>query len=82
MKLTLAYMPFSIILLLVSGCAQLGIFRLELQALPQEGRAPLTVSFVAEIKGGLDVSPELYCQTQTETLATGGQGVYAVCAQP
>ena len=63
--------PISIILLLLSGCAQLGIYRLSLQAAPHEGPAPLTVFFTAEIAGGADTSPELHCQNQTWDFGDG-----------
>ena len=80
LNLTRAYMPISIILLLLSGCAHLGIYWLSLQAVPDEGPAPLTVSFNAEITGGPDTSPELYCQEQTWDLGDGRRvGVYGLC---
>ena len=79
-KSTRAYIPLFTILLLLSGCAQLGIYRLSLQALPQEGQAPLTVSFIAEIKGGLDTMPELHCQNQTWDFGDGERmDVFGLC---
>jgi hypothetical protein len=66
-----AYIPVSILIFLLSGCANLGIYRLSLQAEPREGPAPLTVSFTAEIGGGLDGSPELYCRPQTWDFGEG-----------
>lgn len=38
-------MPFAVVLLLLSGCANLGIYRLSLPALPPEGQALLTASW-------------------------------------
>lgn len=77
----LAYIPMFILFLPMSSCAHLGLYRLELQALPQEGRAPLTVSLVAEIRGGLDVSPELYCQMQNWDFGDGRRvAVFGMCA--
>lgn len=76
-----AYMPFAVVLLLLCGCANVGIYQLSLRALPPEGQAPLTVSFNAEITGGLDTSPELYCQNQSWDFG-GGQlvGVFGLCS--
>ncbi|MDA1226957.1 MAG: hypothetical protein O3A33_03200 [Chloroflexi bacterium] len=80
LNLTRAYMSCAVALLLLCGCAQLGIYRLELLALPQEGPAPLTVSFAASITGGLDISPELYCQQQTWDFGDGRRvGVFGLC---
>jgi len=77
---TRAYMSCAVTLLLLCGSAQLGIYRLELLALPQEGPAPLTVSFAASITGGLDISWELYCQQQTWDFGDGRRvGVFGLC---
>jgi hypothetical protein len=75
-----AYIPISIIFLLLSGCAHLGIYQLSLWAEPPEGPAPLTVSFTAEISGGLDSSPELHCREQTWDFGDGRRvGVFGLC---
>jgi hypothetical protein len=66
-----AYIPVSLLILLLSGCAHLGIYRLSLQGEPREGPAPLTVSFTAEISGGLDSSPAPYCHPQTWDFGEG-----------
>ena len=72
--------PALMVALLLSGCANLGIYRLELEALPQQGQAPVTVAFNAEIKGGLDTMPELYCKNQTWDFGDGQRrGVIGLC---
>lgn len=76
----LAYIAVTILILLLSGCAHLGIYQLGLQAEPREGPAPLTVSFTAEIGGGLDSSPELYCHPRTWDFGEGEiLGIFGYC---
>jgi PKD repeat protein len=80
MNLARAYLPILIAPLLMAGCAHLGIYRLSLRAEPLEGPAPLTVSFIGEITGGLDSSPELHCRTETWSFGDGTNiAVFGYC---